>query len=429
MIAHTRLTPKRAIVAVSGGVDSVVLLELLARTVPQHGLHLVVAHIDHGIQPTREARRIVQHHAARLGLPLVIRELELGADTTETEAREARHAALHAIASEQGAGAIFLAHHADDQAETILMRLLRGSGGAGLRGMIGRNGRLRRPLLGWRREQLIEFARASGLEWWEDPANRDPRHLRSWIRRDILPAIEARLPDVTTRLADVGRHMARERYGWRSVLSHWPGLDWRQESGIGSVRWDTLVTLDASLLEPVLRTMAREAGCRAGLLQLEKGFFQLRSGESGRSSDLGGGWRFELAFDRFRLVRPAALPEVSTLTGASGTLEWGSWQLHWAMDAAPLRQERVGSIAWFSPVALSVRHWRPGDRLMPLGGIGRRLAVRCFQEARVARSDRSRWPVVESESQIAWIPGVCRSDLLLPVPGASSLRVEVSPRV
>ena len=428
-IAGLRLTPKRAIVAVSGGVDSVVLLELLARSRVEHGLDLVVAHIDHGIQPGEEPRRLVARQAERLGLPLIVHELDLGGDTTETEAREARHAALRTMAAEQGAAGIFLAHHADDQAETILMRLLRGSGGAGLSGMTGKRGRLLRPLLGVPRRMLIDFARAEGLAWWEDPANRDPRHLRSWLRRDILPAIDARLPDVADRLADVARHATRERLNWRAVLAHWPGLDWNRADGVDSVRWDTLAAVDPAVREGLLRTMMREAGCRAGIAPMERGWAQLRSGDSGRSSDLGGGWIFELAFGRFRLLRPDASPTAALLASPTGTLDWGRWHLRWRSETAPAMQERMASTAWFSPGSLAVRPWRPGDRLMPLGGTGRRLAVRCFQDARIARSDRAGWPIIEAKGTIAWIPGVCRSDQLLPPAGVSSLRVEVSPRV
>jgi tRNA(Ile)-lysidine synthase len=432
-IARLRLPPGRAIVAVSGGVDSVVLLELLARTRERHGLSLVVAHIDHGIQPGEAPGRVVLAHAHRWGLPCVVRALDLGAGATETRAREARHVALRAVADEQDARWIFLAHHAGDQAETILMRLLRGSGPAGLRGMARRNGRLVRPLLHEARRDLIEFARAELLQWWDDPTNLDPRHLRSWLRHDLLPRIEARLPDMAERLGDAGRQMGRERRAWRATLRHWPGLGWDRADGVESVDWATLAGLPPEVRLALVRTCAREAGCRAGARQLHLGLEAVRGGASGAAADVGGGWRLELAFGRLRLTPPgpsAGTSIASTpIADPAGELDWGRWHLRWSREPAPAVQERATSTAWFVPGPLAIRPWRPGDRLLPLGGTGRRLAVRCFQDARIPKSERAGWPIIEAAGGVAWIPGVCRADLRVPAAGSSSLRLELSSHV
>ena len=147
---------------------------------------------------------MVRRTAESLAIPFVSAPLKLGAGAGETEARRARMGALEAMRQTAGAGVIMLGHHADDQAETVLMRLLRGSGPAGLAAMGARDGVLARPLLPFRRSELARYVHVRGLESWEDPANRDSRHLRSWLRTAVFPIVERRLPDVVERLTGLG---------------------------------------------------------------------------------------------------------------------------------------------------------------------------------------------------------------------------------
>jgi tRNA(Ile)-lysidine synthetase-like protein len=98
--------------------------------------------------------------------------------------------------------------------------------------------------------------------------------------------------------------------------------------------------------------------------------------------------------------------------------------LRWRPDTAPERQERAAFVAWFIPERLEVRSWRAGDRVRPLAGRGRRLVVRCFQELRVSRRRRVAWPVLAQDDAVVWVPGVCRSDALLPAGGTEAVRVD-----
>jgi tRNA(Ile)-lysidine synthase len=147
--------------------------------------------------------------------------------------------------------------------------------------------------------------------------------------------------------------------------------------------------------------------------------------ESGSWVPLAGEWRAERSYDRLRIVAAVAdPPEPWVLAGDQGEGVWGGWRIRWIRTSAPPVQERAGRSAWFVPGELAVRPWRAGERMKPLGGAGRRLVVRCFQEARVPRSLRTAWPALEQGGTIVWIPGVCRSDLSLPAPGAEALRVD-----
>ena len=165
-----RLPAGPALVAVSGGPDSVALLDLLVETRGSHGLELIVVHADHGIHPdSGEVARRVEVLAGAYGLRIVTGRLHLGAEhqyPTETAARTSRHAWLRQVAAREGAKMIFLAHHADDQAETVLMRVMKGSGVPGLRGIEVKRGLLIRPLLGVPRALLRDYVAERGLESW-----------------------------------------------------------------------------------------------------------------------------------------------------------------------------------------------------------------------------------------------------------------------
>jgi tRNA(Ile)-lysidine synthetase-like protein len=306
------------------------------------------------------------------------------------------------------------------------MRALEGSGPGGLAGMQAVNGVLVRPLLHFRRVDLARYARERRLPVWIDPANCDPAHLRSWIRCDLLPLIRQRLPQVDARVRRLGSQAAREREAWDRAIDLLPGLDVRTEEGGISVAAVTLGAYDSALAQTVVIGVARRAGFALGSARAARVLRLVGTGASGREVPLGSGWRAELAFGRLRLVQGAEpAPGALVLEGRSGELVWGEWHLGWRPDVAPDRQERAGRTAWFGAGTLTVRPWLPGDKLRPLAGRGRRLVVRCFQDARVPLRRRGGWPVLAAQDLVVWIPGVCRSDALVPPAGAEALRVAV----
>jgi len=428
-LATLDLESGRLLVAVSGGPDSVALLDLLVLCRDDARLDLTVAHVDHGIHPESGAvadrvRALAAHHR----LPFLARALRLGASTSETRAREARYAALEEMRAEASAELIATAHHADDQAETVLMRTLAGTGPAGLAAMASRHGRVVRPLLPFRRDALARHLEDRGLAAWNDPANRDTRHLRSWVRQELLPLLEARDPEVTSRLCRVAEAASAERGAWDAVLQGWPGLDLRVEAGAVSLDSKALEAADPILARALVMAAARRCGLVLGPRRGARVLDALLHAPSGSWVPLGGSWRAEAAFGRLRLARaPDAAPPALPLTGQSGEAVWGRWRIAWRRAPAPPDQARTGSSAWFDPTDLGLRGWRAGDRVRPLGGPGRRLVVRCLQDARVPRSLRAGWPVIEHAGTIVWLPQVCRSDFLVPRAGADAVRIDAEP--
>lgn len=180
------LEPGLYVVAVSGGVDSMVLLDLLRRA---EGVRVVVAHYDHGIRSdSAEDRRFVQRTAARHGVPFVYDEGKLGAGASEAVAREARYKFLHHVRAQSGARAIVTAHHEDDALETALLNVQRGTRRKGLSSLRSTD-IVKRPLLGHPKKRLVSYARANGLTWREDSTNSSDKYRRNHVRHHMMPKL------------------------------------------------------------------------------------------------------------------------------------------------------------------------------------------------------------------------------------------------
>jgi tRNA(Ile)-lysidine synthase len=174
----------RYVAAVSGGVDSMVLLDLLAK---RRDLRITVAHYDHGIrEDSTEDRRLVQRVAKAYGLPFVYHAGLLGPGASESVARLARYEFLHRVRHASGAAAVITAHHQDDLLETIILNLLRGTGRRGLSSLKSTD-TVKRPLLHEPKLKLLRYAEREGLRWREDSTNADERYMRNYVRQRIMP--------------------------------------------------------------------------------------------------------------------------------------------------------------------------------------------------------------------------------------------------
>jgi len=180
-------TPGVYVIAVSGGVDSVSLLHALQK---HSGYKWVVAHFDHGIrEDSSEDRKLVQELARDYGLSFVYKEGQLGAKTSEAEARDARYQFLRHVQAASGARGLITAHHQDDVLETAIINLLRGTGRKGLTALRSSHD-LVRPMLDIPKRDLIAFAQANGLVWREDTTNVELDYLRNYIRHKIVPRFD-----------------------------------------------------------------------------------------------------------------------------------------------------------------------------------------------------------------------------------------------
>jgi len=421
--------PGTALVAVSGGADSVALLDLL-HGVAEWGLRLVVVHVDHGIQTAgRAVGRTVGKLAEKYGLPFETVELHLGPDTTETAARRERYAWLREAQHRLDAAYLVTAHHQDDQIETVVLRALRGSAPAGLAGIAqrGRDG-LVRPLLPFTHRELVEHVAARGLTAHDDPANADPRHLRSWVRTTLLPLLTQRLgPGVTSDLRRLGRQAAADRRAWDRALQLVPELELQVSSTGFAVARGPLLGYDDSLAVALLRAAARRAGGPVLGPARARQLVELARRPSGRRISLGGGWTAEVAFDRLRVARVMQCAAERVLpAGERGSALFGEFRIDWSPGAAPGRIDRAGWSTWVDGPGWELRAPEKGDELLPLGGVGHRPLRRLLMEARVPRSERASYPVVARGETILWVPGICRSTDGVPAPGTKAVRLDVT---
>jgi len=419
----------RVLAAVSGGPDSLVLFELLADLRDAGVLDLVVGHVEHGIAAaSRAGQACVAARAAARNVPLVQLELTLGADATETAARQGRHTALRQMRRESAATCIVMAHHADDQAETVLLRVLAGSAPLGLRAMALRRGVVVRPLLDVPRAVLAAECARRELTAWDDPANADPRHKRAWLRQVVLPPILARDPGAVRRLGDLAVHAAHDVEAWRAALRTLPELGYRiGVDGVSSVVASPLGRYDVTLASALLRALASETGAVLGPVRAARVLHWISSASRGGWVPVGQAWRVELVQGRvaFRRVGRARSVRAVISDADPGTISGNPWRLRWSAEVRPAEAgvERTGTEQWFAPGRYELRPMRPGDRIVPLGGHGHRRVVRCLQDAGVPGGRRSGWPVLVYDAEVVWVVGICRGAGQLPEPGLGSVRV------
>lgn len=431
--------PGLSLLAVSGGPDSIALLDLMATLGEDIGLALAVAHVEHGIQPvTTPVADAVESWARRYGLPCHVAKLNLGAGTSETTARRERYRALRSMQAEQNARFLVTAHHMDDQVETVVYRFLRGSGVAGLAGIPERgSGGLVRPLLpfsrrdltGWLETRFPDMSDTPGLFF--DPANLDETHDRVWIRAVLLPLLRQRMGrDVARRVRDVAADAACERAAWASAVRALPDLQVRTGKDRIEVARTVLRRYDKVLSIVLLRVLAREVGCRLGRRRAEELRKFAALGSSGRVMQLGSGWEAELAFDDLVIGRRNDSPAVDVAEGIrrwgvgdEGRVRWCGWEFRWRSEPAGIPQ-RSSLHTWVTPGAGEIRAPRAGDKVFPLGGMGRRKVRRLLMEGHIPVRDRRSYPVVVRGGEIIWIPGISRAAGSVPPAGDLSVRID-----
>ena len=246
------------VVATSGGADSLALLAATVFETRRSDWRVVGATVDHGLQEGsgEQAQRVLaQMRALGVDETVGVRVTVEGAGQgPEAAARQARYAVLDQVAERFDAEAVLLGHTLDDQAETVLLGLARGSGGRSIAGMRPAFDRYRRPLLGVRRDQTRAACVAEGLEYWEDPHNADPRFLRARVRLDVLPVLERELgPGVTETLARTADSLRVDMEALDQLADNWL----RQPDALAVAG---LATLPAALRRRVLRAAAVAAG-------------------------------------------------------------------------------------------------------------------------------------------------------------------------
>lgn len=429
---HRLAAPEtRVLVALSGGPDSVALAHLLRALDGSRELRLVgFAHFNHRLRASADAdERLCAAIAADFGLPLDVEREDVRARarrerrSLEDAAHLARHAFFDRARLRAAADVVALGHTRDDQAETVLLRLVRGAGARGLAGMYPRRGALVRPLLDCRRAELRRWLEEQGVAFVEDESNRDVAVPRNRLRIELLPLLERRFnPAVVDVLADEAE-LARDE--WAYMAEQADALLARGATRAGD-QW----RLDVNLLAAAPRALRRLALWRVmsdaaggrrvafahvndaiGLLDAPDGARLDAPGQRlervGRQLVLTGrtpGAAGRRAGEPVNLFEyPLSIPGEVELPEA-GCIVSAATSAGPVPPAGPAAQVAVRGDCCRPP--LSVRNRRPGDRFRPVGLGGRKKLQDYFVDRKIARAERDRVPiVVDGDGRIVWVAG------------------------
>jgi len=437
---------RKLVVGVSGGPDSLCLLDLLYRS---HPSTLVVAHFNHKLRPEAEAEaEMVEALAARLGLAFVIASDDVAAYarsnrlSLEEAARKLRYRFLFKQARRRQAGGVAVAHTADDQVETILMNLLRGTGMNGLRGMQAATILpefdpllpLLRPILHLWRTEVEAYCREHDLQPVRDATNQDQAYLRNRLRHTVIPLLEGLNPRFKESIHRMGQSLGRDFQALEDmVAAAWAGV--HQGSGPGYVTFNLLPLLKhppglrrgflhraALSLQADLRDLDHEAWQRA-----EEFLAGIDNGRpAGGQVDLANGLYLVCEGDALHLAsRAARLPfadwpqvgEPGWLV-VGGSFELGAgWRLTADLvpggrDWSQAQENRDPAFAWLDAgrcgEQFEIRSRRAGERFQPLGMDAGTMKLSDFLvNEKIPERARARWPLVCAGGQVAWVAG-CR---------------------
>ena len=424
---------ERILVAVSGGPDSVALLGVLDALAPEWALGLTVAHLDHGLRGPDSVhdREFVEAMARRLGYPWLTEKATLrGGGNLEARAREARYRFLERAAKSAACGRIAVGHTQTDQAETVLLHLLRGAGTHGLGGMAPCRGRIIRPLLDIAREEVLVFLQEQGLSWVEDRTNRDERFARNRLRGRLLPALITEAgPGIVAglaRTADLVRaddelldDLARQALGTAASGNR---LEVRALKEICPALRRRVLRLWLSVARGSLRRVSR-----VHISAIEKA---LEGTESTLAALPGGAVRCEAGFISWEWdARPILSSfSASVVAGAQVTRADLGWEVSLSdpepwMAGQPFPRDRWVAVFDFCrlPQPLVLRSARPGDRIHPMGLGGAQKMQDLFVNGKVPRSARTSVPLLAVGDDVLWVPGLSRSVIATVSPATTTV--------
>ena len=452
-IDHYRLLEKgdRVIMGVSAGVDSMVLLHLLNAFRQEFDLFLIVAHIHHGLRPVESEKEaeLVQKESVRFGLPFEygqfnVKEFrESEGFSLQDAARRIRFQFFHDLLKKYGGGKIALGHNADDQVETVLLRLLRGSGLKGLKGMLPiREKRVIRPLLEVRREEIETYAQENGIPYLLDSSNLKKNYLRNRLRINLIPLIEKEYqPGFRKAMIRTSTILREENdYLERGAEETYQKIAYEEEGQI-TFKFSAYQSLHKAIqwrvIQKVLERM--EDG-----LKIDEGewsdvnliYRRLQQPPASLLLELSHGLCLEKRYDRvfLRKERLRTIPPFEVELHIPGRTyireierEVVVEEREWSESMRPDDSRKVALLDFHSLCfPLRMRNFRPGDRFQPLGTKGTQKLKEYFIDHKIPKFERPSIPLLISGEMIAWIVGY-RIDERVKITGKTQklLRFEV----
>jgi tRNA(Ile)-lysidine synthase len=463
-------------VAVSGGADSVALLRLLHRLRNELGITLTVVHFNHALREAESEADagFVAELAGALELDLLVAREDVGAEASrqgwnlEDAARRLRYAFFDRAIDQGKATHIAVAHTADDQAETVLAHLMRGTGPTGLAGIYPAAGTIVRPLLGTRRETLRAYLRANEQTWREDSTNRDLRRTRAHIRGQLLPMIEREFSgEIVAHLGELARLAREEGNFWDALVEdRFQALTHKDGEDVRVAVHDLLTPLTVQmagaenrasrnynefgplrmLTERLIRRLYEEVrGDRRelGANHVEQVMHLASGSSSGHHVELPGAITVRRTFGELIFLRRETIPQptddgtakhenayeyvVSLPLLGTATVsipELGKCfrlkVIDWPVTESDTKRDANALDADLLRSPLILRNWRPGDAYRPHGRRHERKLKSMFLAGRIPSGERAVWPVLESGGRVIWAQGM---------PAAEDFRARESTRM
>jgi len=418
----------RLTLALSGGVDSIAALDILARLAPAHLFALDCLHVNHRISPHAGAwARFARAAARAYGLRCSVRTVDLAPYHrlgVEGAARAARYAAFARVRGDF----LVLAQHRDDQAETVLLQLVRGAGVAGLAGMAAARPAggptLLRPLLGTARAEIEHYARDRGLKWVEDESNADERHARNLVRRRVMPLLARLNPAAAANLARSAAHLAEAHELARSLAA----LDAHETMRDGRLSAAALARLPPARARNLLRWTIAEAGLGApDSARLDEMLRQLVSARVDAAVRIALDGALVMRYrDAIWLVPAQAAPPAGFRARWDGRRAWHLPELGGTLRFKPATGVGMAARALGGrPVEVRLR--AGGERFQPDGRRPRRMLKTLLQESGIPPWERERLPLLYCAGKLVAVPGIGVAAGAAAAPGERAWTVSWAP--
>jgi len=404
------------LLGLSGGADSTALLQLLLPLKEAGKIRLDAVHVNHGLrgEASDEDEAFVREMCEREQVPLRVYRIDLSGRRDEAAAREGRFACFRSALEETGAQGILLAHHRDDQAETLLMRLMRGAGPEGLGGLEADSRkmgiRVMRPMLALGREEIREALRQDGIPWREDGSNGDSAYLRNAVRLELLPRMERLIPGAAGHLARAAELVAADHRALALEAEKWYGRLLRGDA----VDAEGLKTVPEAVRSRVLRRWWQEKGpaleerslSARQTEALETLVFQKRG-----KINLPGGFHALRTGRHLHLTGPREAVEPEVLWQGPET-RWGGFCLRETESlGSPGDGKRTQEVPPGFAEGCVIRSRRPGDRIHPFGAAGSRKLQDYLTDRGIDKPWRDRIPLLCRGNEVLLAGGVGAGDV------------------
>ena len=387
--------PESVLAAISGGADSIALLYFLRKLELQKGMRLMSCHVHHGLRETADRDAIfVQNLCEQLQTTFVLKKVELNtASNVEAEARVARYNALNSVKKENNIDVIATGHHMQDQAETVLLHLMYGSGSTGLSGMYEYRDGIWRPLLSIKPEEIYTFLHSEGIEYCFDETNEDESFMRNAIRKTLIPSMLKLYPRAVESMSRCAGIIRDEAIAWREYAVEWLSKYGFSLNGVNWIWRSAFNKVNIALKRHILRALFNKVSDAELSFEQVENFRELIESDSVNTfHTVRANVNAYITKERVHLYNYNINWNLGIIEYTDYLGEFGDGIFTQALDADKI----AGSI---------LRFRREGDRIHPLGAKGSQSLKQYMIDKKIDMPFRDIWPLLAKGNEIIWVIG------------------------